>query len=209
MVAIELLKMVHLRADVSYSCVFVHITQTSWVFSPLHLGMQALRSSIPSSPTFATLRSMQLTLKNLLKMSERSILTDLANLSPHQIHVLNSVIVVVSVLSALGAGWIIVSFLILRSLRTFRHQLILYVSFPLTLVLPHLSSMQRTRNQRFLYGHKFHEQRCKELSQSKYRRSFRENFLQFQWVYDTGICSLDRLLGPHHRGVDLSDSDKS
>ncbi|KUJ22374.1 uncharacterized protein LY89DRAFT_728527 [Mollisia scopiformis] len=45
--------------------------------------------------------------------------------SPEQIHVLNTVIVIVSILSALGAGWIIFSFTIFRSLRTFRHQLIL------------------------------------------------------------------------------------
>ncbi|KAE8440800.1 hypothetical protein EG329_006556 [Mollisiaceae sp. DMI_Dod_QoI] len=45
--------------------------------------------------------------------------------SLHQIQVLNLVIVTVSVLSAVGAGWIIFSFVIFRSLRTFRHQLIL------------------------------------------------------------------------------------
>ncbi|KAH7364191.1 G protein-coupled glucose receptor regulating Gpa2-domain-containing protein [Rhexocercosporidium sp. MPI-PUGE-AT-0058] len=45
--------------------------------------------------------------------------------SPHDIHVLSLVIFVVSVLSVLGAGWIIVSFLLFKSLRTFRHQLIL------------------------------------------------------------------------------------
>ncbi|KAG4413674.1 hypothetical protein IFR04_013178 [Cadophora malorum] len=45
--------------------------------------------------------------------------------SPGEIQVLSTVIVVVSVLSALGAGWIILSFLLFKSLRTFRHQLIL------------------------------------------------------------------------------------
>ncbi|KAH6709241.1 G protein-coupled glucose receptor regulating Gpa2-domain-containing protein [Leptodontidium sp. MPI-SDFR-AT-0119] len=45
--------------------------------------------------------------------------------SPYEIWVLSVVIVVVSVLSALGAGWIILSFLLFKSLRTFRHQLIL------------------------------------------------------------------------------------
>ncbi|KAF1965538.1 family A G protein-coupled receptor-like protein [Bimuria novae-zelandiae CBS 107.79] len=45
--------------------------------------------------------------------------------SPHQITVLNRVILAVSVLSILGAGWIISSFCTFKELRTFRHQLIL------------------------------------------------------------------------------------
>ncbi|KAH8754280.1 G protein-coupled glucose receptor regulating Gpa2-domain-containing protein [Hyaloscypha finlandica] len=45
--------------------------------------------------------------------------------SPQKTHVLNSVILTVSILSALGAGWIILSFLLFKPLRSFRHQLIL------------------------------------------------------------------------------------
>ncbi|VTT59104.1 unnamed protein product [Fusarium fujikuroi] len=46
------------------------------------------------------------------------------------------VILVVSILSILGAGWIIISFCVFKSLRSFRHQLILFVQiiFPLQLV---------------------------------------------------------------------------
>ncbi|KAF2496188.1 family A G protein-coupled receptor-like protein [Lophium mytilinum] len=42
-----------------------------------------------------------------------------------EIHTLNVVILIVSIISALGAGWIIISFILFRSVRTFRHQLIL------------------------------------------------------------------------------------
>ncbi|KAH6675579.1 G protein-coupled glucose receptor regulating Gpa2-domain-containing protein [Halenospora varia] len=45
--------------------------------------------------------------------------------SPEQVRTLNTVIVIVSVFSAVGAGWIILSFLLFKTLRTFRHQLIL------------------------------------------------------------------------------------
>ncbi|BCS01798.1 uncharacterized protein AKAW2_60062A [Aspergillus luchuensis] len=39
--------------------------------------------------------------------------------------VLSQIILVVSVVSMVGSGWIIISFLFIPSLRTFRHQLIL------------------------------------------------------------------------------------
>ncbi|KAF2463377.1 uncharacterized protein BDR25DRAFT_298177 [Lindgomyces ingoldianus] len=43
----------------------------------------------------------------------------------HEIRVLNTVIAVVSVLSIIGAGWIVMSFCLFKQVRTFRHQLIL------------------------------------------------------------------------------------
>ncbi|KAF2202701.1 hypothetical protein GQ43DRAFT_413143 [Delitschia confertaspora ATCC 74209] len=43
----------------------------------------------------------------------------------HEIRVLNEVIVAVSILSILGAGWIMLSFCLFKQVRTFRHQLIL------------------------------------------------------------------------------------
>ncbi|KAL5349678.1 hypothetical protein ACLOAV_004708 [Pseudogymnoascus australis] len=45
--------------------------------------------------------------------------------SPKEVHTLSTAILVVSVLSAIGAGWIILSFILFRPLRSFRHQLIL------------------------------------------------------------------------------------
>lgn len=48
-----------------------------------------------------------------------------APVSIREIRTLNAVILVVSLLSVIGAGWIILSFLLFRSVRTFRHQLIL------------------------------------------------------------------------------------
>ncbi|KAF2813316.1 uncharacterized protein BDZ99DRAFT_382497 [Mytilinidion resinicola] len=42
-----------------------------------------------------------------------------------EIHTLNIVILIVGIISAVGAGWIVVSFILFRSVRTFRHQLIL------------------------------------------------------------------------------------
>ncbi|OCL12081.1 hypothetical protein AOQ84DRAFT_386363 [Glonium stellatum] len=45
--------------------------------------------------------------------------------SGREARTLNAVILVVSLFSVLGAGWIILSFLLFRSVRTFRHQLIL------------------------------------------------------------------------------------
>ncbi|OCK80626.1 hypothetical protein K432DRAFT_281173, partial [Lepidopterella palustris CBS 459.81] len=42
-----------------------------------------------------------------------------------QIHTLNGIILAVSLISAIGAGWIIISFLLFKAVRTFRHQLIL------------------------------------------------------------------------------------
>ncbi|PMD39780.1 hypothetical protein L207DRAFT_634295 [Hyaloscypha variabilis F] len=48
-----------------------------------------------------------------------------APVSPKDIHILSCVILTVSIVSALGAGWIILSFLLFKSLRSFRHQLIL------------------------------------------------------------------------------------
>ncbi|EHL01228.1 hypothetical protein M7I_2799 [Glarea lozoyensis 74030] len=47
----------------------------------------------------------------------------------HETYALSVVIAVVSVLSAVGAGWIILSFLLFEGQRTFRHQLILMTLF--------------------------------------------------------------------------------
>lgn len=44
---------------------------------------------------------------------------------PHQVTILNEVILAVSILSIMGAGWMILSFCLFKELRTFRHQLIL------------------------------------------------------------------------------------
>lgn len=48
-----------------------------------------------------------------------------APMSVREIRTLNVVILVVSLLSVIGAGWVILSFLLFKSVGTFRHQLIL------------------------------------------------------------------------------------
>ncbi|KAF1993243.1 hypothetical protein P154DRAFT_503807 [Amniculicola lignicola CBS 123094] len=48
-----------------------------------------------------------------------------APVATHQIRILNQVILATSVLSIIGAGWIIISFCLFKQVRTFRHQLIL------------------------------------------------------------------------------------
>ncbi|KAN0116884.1 G protein-coupled glucose receptor regulating Gpa2 domain containing protein [Hyaloscypha variabilis] len=50
---------------------------------------------------------------------------DRRDMSAGQINDLNIVILIISILSVSGAGWIIFSFIMFESLRTFRHQLIL------------------------------------------------------------------------------------
>ncbi|KAF2654376.1 hypothetical protein K491DRAFT_717196 [Lophiostoma macrostomum CBS 122681] len=54
---------------------------------------------------------------------ERTVLS--APIDPVKLRTLNIVILAVSILSMLGAGWIILSFCLFKQVRTFRHQLIL------------------------------------------------------------------------------------
>ncbi|KAF2120849.1 G protein-coupled glucose receptor regulating Gpa2-domain-containing protein [Lophiotrema nucula] len=57
------------------------------------------------------------------KFLQRAVLSAPSRL--HEIRTLNQVILAVSVLSMLGAGWICLSFCLFKQVRTFRHQLIL------------------------------------------------------------------------------------
>ncbi|KAF9740548.1 G-protein coupled receptor 1 [Paraphaeosphaeria minitans] len=57
------------------------------------------------------------------QFAKRAVLS--APASPHQIQILNQVILAVSALSITGAGWIVLSFCLFKEVRTFRHQLIL------------------------------------------------------------------------------------